>query len=122
MEGGVEYGCEMRQGGEGVGVVFEEVAEVVEGKGDAFDEVGFALVQAAETVGAKGLEYAHKEVETEVPEPDSALVAGYVTDVEVVAEEFVAQGLRKVAFGAVEERCDIILCSTAPTALKVDVE
>lgn len=97
-------------------MVFDEVAQVVVRQGDALDEVGLALEEAAIAVGAESLEYAQEDV---VPEVVHEMRVAVERD--IVLQELVAQGLGEVALGAVEERGDVVLCGAAPPALVVDV-
>ena len=117
MECALEFG---ELDGEGVRV--EQGAQVGECQGDALDEVGLALVEAAIAVGAEGLEDADEDVGPEVAEPLLLGVACDAADGEVVGEQVEAQGFGEVALGGVEQRGDIILCGAAAAALVVDVE
>ena len=97
-------------------MVFDEASQVVVRQGDALDEVGFALEEAAVAVGAEGLEYAQEDV---VPEMVHEMRVAVEGDVEL--QQLVAYGLGEVALGAEEERGDIVLRRAAPSALVVDV-
>lgn len=101
---------------EDVGVVVNEATEIVERQRYAFEEVGFALVEAAVAVGTEGLEYAHEDVM-----PEALHEVRVAVERDVVLQQLVAEGLGEVALGAVEERGDVVLCGAESAALVVDV-
>ena len=84
-------------------MVFGETAEVVDGEGYAFDKVGFVFVESAVAVGAECLKYAHEEVSPEVIKPLAARFTAYATHVEVVGQEFAAEGFGYFTFGTIEK-------------------
>ena len=85
------------------------------------DKVVLTLEESAVAVGTEGLEYANEEVGPEEVEPLLSLGTVEIADVEIMVEEFAADGIREIGFGTVENRGDIILRGTPPTPLEVDV-
>ena len=83
--------------------------------------MGFAFVEAAETVSAECLENANVNVGIEKGHEFSAIeidVAGEF--VEIVIEELLPKFGWKIGFGVVEERGDIVLKSAFAATLIVD--
>ncbi len=107
--------------GDGERVVLEKVAEVVEGQGDGLEEVILALEEATVAVGSEGLEDADEEVGPEEVHPLAAFIAMDIADIEVVSQQLATDSLGEVAFGAVEQRGDIILRGTSAAALEINV-
>jgi hypothetical protein len=83
--------------------------------------MGFAFVEAAETVGAEGLHDADVDVSV-VMADESFAVHGdkFFERAKIVVEKLLAEVGREIGFGVVEERGDIVLESASAAALIVD--
>ena len=85
------------------------------------EEVGFAFVEAAETVGAESLQDADVDVSVVKAEEGIAVdVNKFFQGTEIIVEELLAEIGREVGFGVVEERGDVVLEGAFATALVVD--
>ena len=97
------------------------MAQVADAQRNALQEVVLAFKEATVAVGAEGLQDADEGIEVVLLDPTLAFIAGEATDVEIVAEELVADGLRKVAFGTIEQRGNVVLSRAAAGPLVVNV-
>jgi hypothetical protein len=103
--------------------VVQEPAEIFEGVGDALEEMGFALVKAAEAVSAEGLQDADVDVSVVMAEEGFAVERDEAGEtVEIVIEELLAEFGGEIGLGVVEERGDVVLESALAAALIVDEE
>lgn len=101
--------------------VMQEPAEIFEGVGDALQEMDFAFVEAAETVGAEGLHNANVNVGVIKTEEGFAIdreVRG--EGAKIIVEKLLAKVGREVGFGVVEERGDVVLEGAFTAALVVN--
>src|SRR5882724_7311520 len=111
-------GVHQRRKGDGEPDVVKEPAEIFEGVGHALEEMGFALIKAAKTVGAQCLQDADVNIGIVVPQESFAVYldkAGKA--VEIVIEELLTELGRQVGLGIVQERGDVVLQSTFASAL-----
>ena len=97
-------------------IIFKDFAQVAHSQRYTLDEVGLALVEAAIAVGAEGLEDADEDVVPEV-----VYEVRVTVECDIVLQEFVSDGLRQVALGAVEERGNVILRGSAPPTLVINI-
>src|ERR1700676_355912 len=104
--------------------VMQKPAKIFQRVGDGLQEMRFAFVEAAETVGAERLQDADVNVSVVVAEKGFAIkrwdVAG--ERIEIVVEKLLAELGREIGFGIVEERSDVVLQSAFAAALVVDEE
>jgi hypothetical protein len=101
--------------------LMQEPAEIFQGVRDALKKVGFALVEAAETVSAEGLHDADVDVGVVIVEEGFAINRDkFFERAKIVVEKLLAKFGRKIGFGVVEERGDVVLQSTFAAALVVD--
>src|SRR5262249_5406302 len=85
--------------------IVQEPTEIFERKGDGLEKVGFAFVEAAETVGAERLHDTDVNVGVVVPEEGFAIDGDVgFESAKVVVEKVLAKGGRKVGFGVKEQR------------------
>src|SRR6266446_5980816 len=114
-------GVHQRRKGDGEPDVVQEPAEILEGVGDALEEMGFAFVKAAKTVGAEGLHDADVHVSVVVAQESVTVYLDKAgKPVEIVIEELLAELGREVGLGIVQERGDVVLQSAFTPALIVD--
>ena len=102
-------------------MVLDEVLEVGDSQRDGLKEVVLTLEEATVAVSTEGLKDADEEVGPEVVYPLSPLVAADVADIEIMAQQFTADGFGEIALGAVEQGGNVVLRGTATSALEVDV-
>ena len=113
------------EGGQGDGEfdIVQQPADVAQGIGDTLQEVSFALVEAAESVGAKGLHDAHINVGVVVMQEGGAIEREEIGEaVEIGVEELLAERGRKIGLGIVEQGSDVVLEGAAAASLIVDEE
>ena len=83
--------------------------------------MGFAFVEAAKTVSAESLHDAHVDEGIEMLEKGGAIEVDEAGErVEIMIEELLAEFGRKIGFGVVEERGDVVLQSAFAATLIVD--
>ena len=103
--------------------VVGEPAEVLEGVGNGLEEVGFALVEAAETVCAEGLHDADVDVGVVVLHECGAIDGDECGEaVEVVIEKLLAQCGRQIGLSVVEKGSDVVLKRAFAASLVVEEE
>jgi hypothetical protein len=103
--------------------VVEKPAKIFQGVGDALEEVGFAFVEAAETVGAESLEDSNVNVGVEMLHEGGAIEIDVASEfIEIVIEKLLTKLGREIGLGVVEERGDVVLESALAAALIVNEE
>ena len=101
--------------------VVSQPAQILERVGDALQEVGLALVESAETVGAEGLQDADVDVGVVVLHECGAVDGDEAGEaVEIVVEQLLAQRRRQIGLAVVEERGDVVLQRAFAAALVVE--
>jgi hypothetical protein len=98
----------------------QEPAKILQGVGDALEEMDFAFVEAAETVGAEGLQDADVDIGVVIAEEGFAVDGDkFFEGAKIIVEKLLAEVRRKIGFAIVEERGDIILKSAFAATLIV---
>ena len=83
--------------------------------------MGFAFVEAAETVSAEGLQDADIDVGVVIADESFAIDGDkFFRGAEIIVEELLAEIGREIGFGVVEERGDVVLECAFAAALVVD--
>jgi hypothetical protein len=84
-------------------------------------KVDFAFIEASETVSAKGLHDADIDVSVVIVEEGFAIDRNeFFERAKIVVEKLLAKFGRKIGFGVVEERSDVVLQSAFAAALVID--
>ena len=100
-----------------------EPAQVLERVGTDCRKCGFALVEAAEAVGAEGLQDADVDVGVVVLHERAAIERDECGEaVEIVVEQLLAQRGRQIGLAVVEQRGDVVLQRAFAAALVVEEE
>src|SRR5271157_1935187 len=103
--------------------VVQQPAQVFQGVGHALQEMCFALVKAAKTVGAQGLQQADIDVGVvEVQEGIAVQIEKRGQPVEISVQKLLAELRRQVGFGVEQQRGDVVLQGTFAAALIVNEE
>ena len=101
--------------------LMQEPAKIFKRVGDALEEVGFAFVEAAETVSAESLHDADVDVSVVIAEEGFAVDGDeFFERAKIVVEKLLAKIGRKIGFGVVEERGDVVLEGAFAATLVVD--
>src|ERR1700676_1844214 len=103
--------------------MMQKPAEIFQRVGNALEEVRFAFVEAAETVGAEGLHDADVDIGVVIAEEGFAIerdVAGERAN--IIINKLLAEFGGEIGFGVVEKRGDVVLESPFAAALVVDEE
>src|SRR5208283_4130512 len=97
--------------------VVQQPAQVFQGVGHALQEMSFALVKAAKTVSAQGLQEADVDVGVvEVQERIAVQIEKRGQPVEIRIQELLTEFRRQVGFGIEQQRSDVVLqCAFAAT-------
>jgi hypothetical protein len=85
------------------------------------EKVGFAFVEAAETIGSEGLHDADVDVGVVVTEEGFAIDRDEIRErAKIIIDELLSEFRRKIGFGIVEERGDVVLKGAFAAALIID--
>lgn len=99
----------------------QEPAKIFQGVGNALEKMGFAFVEAAETVSAEGLHDADVDVSVVMADESFAVDGNkFFERAKIVVEKLLTEIGREIGFGVVEERGDIVLEGAFAAALVVD--
>src|SRR5208337_419327 len=116
-------GAHQRRESDGQLGVVQQPANIFQSKGHALQEMGFALIKAAEAIGAQRLHDAHEDERVVVAKERFAIELDVPGEgVEIIVEELLAKLGREIGLGVKQQRGDVVLQRAFAAALIIHKE